>query len=200
MCGPLRGYVVTFAFALLTLAGCGGDDKATTSGGGGGGSERTAVESATRSYIVAQQSDEDDTEQANAITFESVQVNGDTAEVKAKSSLTGNKYTATLRKQGGSWGGLTLLTDRPAPETGGGGDPGQGPGKSVSTDRVESQIESSLLRALGINGKVECPPTIKLRRGNNFECQVTGGARKATVKVTQKDDQGGLNYKVTVRR
>jgi uncharacterized protein DUF4333 len=197
---PLRRFVVTFALALLTLAGCGGggDDNAKTSGGGG--SERTAVESAARSYIVQQQSDETDTERPNAISFESVQVSGDTAEVKAKSSLTGNKYTATLRKQGGTWAGLTLLTNRPGPPAGGGGNPGQGAGKTVSTDRVESQIESSLLKALGLSGKVNCPPTIKLRRGNNFECQVTGGTRKATVKVTQKDDQGSLNYKVTVRR
>jgi hypothetical protein len=195
----LRRLVTLTVFVMLGLAACGGDsdEKAKSPGGG---SDRTAVEKAARAYIVQQQSDEDDTERPDAISPEQVNVNGDEAEVKAKSSLTGNVYEATLRKQDGAWRGLTLFTDRPSEPTGGGGggNPAGGPGKEISTDQVEAQIDSRLLKPLRIKGHVECPPTIKVRRGNNFDCKVKGG-RKVTIHVTQKDNAGSLNFKLTSR-
>ena len=194
------------AIALsLSLASCGGDDGGSGGGGGGGGTggrseataggDRETVEKAARDYIIEQQSDEDDTENPDAIEFDTVDVSGERAEVEARSSLTGNRYEATLIKQAGSWRGQSLLSDRPSEPPGGGGDPGAGGGKEVSTTEVEQQIETRLLGPLGFDGQAECPPTIKLRRGNNFECRVTG-KRKGTVEVTQKNDQGDLNFKV----
>jgi Domain of unknown function (DUF4333) len=182
----------------LSLAACGGDgDDGGASGGGEapGGGERAAVEKAARDYIVEQQSDDDDTENPGAIRFDTVDVSGEQAEVKGRSSLTGNRYEVTLSKQGRSWRGLSLLTDRPSEPTGGGGDPSAGGGKEVPSTEVEQQIETRLLGPLGIDGDAECPSTIRLRRGNNFECKVTG-ERKATVQVTQKNDRGSLNYKI----
>jgi Domain of unknown function (DUF4333) len=196
--GPVGRLATFMVLALLALAGCGdeGDKKEESSGGG---SDRAAVEKAARAYIVEQQSDEDDTERSDALSVERANVNGDGAEVKAKSSLTGNVYEVTLRKQAGTWKGSTLFTDRPSEPTGGGGNPAEGSGKEVSTDQVEQQIDARLLKPLRIKGSVECPPTIKVRRGNNFDCEVKGG-RKITIHVTQKDDQGSLNFKLTSRR
>jgi hypothetical protein len=191
--------------ALPALAGCGddgGDGNAKNDGTqGGGGAQSEGSEKATRDYIVESRSDEDNSENADALSSEDVQIDGDSAEVKAKSSLTGNNYEATLRKVDGSWKGSTLFTDVPSEPTGGGGggDPTLGPGKEFPTDQVEQQIRTKLLKPLGLKGKIKCPPTIKLRRGNNFDCKVTGTGRNVTVKVTQKDDQGNLNFKVTTR-
>jgi hypothetical protein len=197
----VRRLLTLIVLVLLGLVGCGGgsDEKAKSSGGG---SDRAAVEKATRAYIVQQQADEDDTERPDALSFEQVDVNGDEADAKAKSSLTGNRYRATLRKQDGAWRVSTLFTDRPSeptPSTGGGGNPVGGSGKEISTDPVEAQINTRLLKALGFKGHAECPPRIKLRRGNNFDCKVKGG-RKVTIHVTQKDDSGSLNYKLTSRK
>ena len=197
----MRRLLVPLTILLLALAGCGGSDDSSSSdkSSSGGGSDRAAVERASRAYIVQQQSDEDDTERPDAITFASVNVNGDSAKANANSSLTGNKYEVTLRKSSGTWQPQTLFTDRPSPQSTSTGDPNEGSGKTASTDKVEKQIEVTLVRALGLKGSVECPPKIKLRRGNNFECKVTG-SRRAVVRVTQKDDEGHLNYKVTLRR
>lgn len=192
-----RRAAVSLALALLVLAGCGGSDE-QPKGGARGGSERAAVEKAARDYIVEQQSDEDDTEQPGAISFEHVEVDGESADVRARSSLTGNKYKLTMSKSGANWTGLSIFTDVPD-EPAGGGDPAQGAGREASTDQVEQQIAARLLKPLGIRGKVECPSTVRLRRGNNFRCKVLGGNRKASVLVTQKDDQGSLNYKVTAK-
>jgi uncharacterized lipoprotein YehR (DUF1307 family) len=114
----LRPHAVIALILLAALAGCGddgGDGNAKNDGtqGGGGaqseGSERAAVEKATRDYIVESRSDEDNSENADALSSEDVQIDGDSAEVKAKSSLTGNNYEATLRKVDGSWKGSTQL-------------------------------------------------------------------------------------------
>ena len=194
---PVSRLATFIVLALLVLAGCGdeGEKKEKSSGGG---SDRAAAEKAARAYIVEQQSDEDDPERSDALSVEQANVSGESAEVKIKSSLTGNKYEATLRKQAGTWRGSTLFTDRPSEPTGGGGNPAEGSGKEISTDPVEQQIDSRLLKPLRIKGNVECPPTIKLRRGNNFDCKVKGG-RNVTIHVTQKNDAGSLNYKLTSR-
>jgi len=185
--------MVALAFAL---AACGDDEPSGGDGGGGGaGSDRAAVEKAARDYIVETQSDEDDTETASAITFSDVSVTGDSAEAKAESSSTGNRYEVTLVKSGSAWQGQSVLKNAPSENRSPGGDPNSGSGRSASTDQVEAQIKTRLLGPLKVSGEVECPPRIKLRRGNNFECKVTG-ERDGVVEVTQKNDQGSLNYKV----
>jgi hypothetical protein len=177
------------ALLLLAIAGCGESDSP-----GEGRSDRDAVESAARSYIVSEQSDEEDPEEAAALSFTRVQVQGDSAEVEAKSSATGNRYEVDLSKSGNSWRGTAVLTDRP-PEPG--GDPSQGGGQRASTDQVEDQIEQRLLKLVRIEGQAECPPEIKIRRGNDFTCKVVGSSRPVTVEVTQKDDKGNLGYKIS---
>lgn len=188
--------------AALAISACGEDEK--SGGGGGGGDEQAAVEQAATAYIVEQGADDDDSEQPDSVQVDSVDVDGDNAEVKASSSATGNKYEVTLAKSGEDWVGQSLFKDVPSEPVeedsgGGGGDPSSGAGELRSTDDAEKQIETSLLKPLGLEGTVECPPEVRLRRGNNFECKVTGD-QNATVTVTQKDDKGSLNYKVNVER
>lgn len=182
--------------AGLALAGCGGDDSSPQQGGGT--SDRAAVETAARAYIVKEQADEDDPEQPDAISFNKVEVQGDSAEVEAKSSATGNRYEVDMSKSGEAWSGSTLLTDRPSEPTQD-GDPTQGSGQQASTDQVETQIEQRLLKLVRIKGQAECPPEIKIRRGNNFTCKVVGASRPTVVEVTQKDDQGNLGFKISSR-
>ncbi len=181
--------------AGLALAGCGGDDSSPQQGGT---SDRAAVETAARGYVVQQQADEDDPEQAGAISFTKVEVQGDSAEVEAKSSATGNRYEIDMTKSGNSWKGGTILTDRPSEPTQD-GDPTQGSGQKASTDQVETQIEQRLLKLVRIEGQAECPPEIKIRRGNNFTCKVVGASRPTVIEVTQKDDQGNLGFKISSR-
>ena len=185
--------------ALLVIvgiaAGCGGSDSPE----GRGQSDRSVVESAARSYIVSEQSDEDDPEEAGSLSFTRVDVQGDSAKVEAKSSSTGNRYEVDLSKSGNSWRGTAVLTDRPS-EPSQSGDPAQGSGQRASTDQVETQIEQRLLKLVRIEGQAECPPEIRIRRGNDFTCKVVGASRPVTVEVTQKDDQGNLGYKISTRR
>lgn len=179
---------------LVFVVGCGDSDSPDN--GGGGQSDRAAVESAARDYIVSEQSDEEDPEQAGQLSFSKVEVQGDSAEVEAKSNATGNRYEVDLSKSGNSWRGTAVLTDRPSEPTQS-GDPSQGGGQRASTDQVEDQIEQRLLKLVRIEGQAECPPEIKIRRGNNFTCKVVGASRPVTVEVTQKDNQGNLGYKIS---
>ena len=189
--------VALVLLSVLAVAGCGGENEEGPREGARDTAERSAVEKAAREYIVEQQSNEDDTERLDSLAVENTEIDGDSAEVEAKSSATGNRYEARLRGQSGRWTGLSLVTDRPSERVAGDGDPSKGPGKEARTNQLETQIRSRLLKPLGIGGKVVCPPTIKLRRGNNFDCKVTGSGRAVTVQVTQKDAEGSLNYKVT---
>jgi len=179
--------------AVPAFAGCGGGDSPPQQRGT---PDRDVVESAARSYIVAEQADEDDPEEAGALSFTKVEVHGDSAEVEAKSSATGNRYEVDLSKSGGSWRGNSVLTDRPS-EPSQTDNPSQGAGKTASTDQVETQIEQRLLKLVRIKGQAECPPEIKIRRGNDFSCKVVGASRPTIVEVTQKDDQGNLGYKIS---
>jgi hypothetical protein len=181
--------------AALSLGACG------EGGGGGGqnpGADRAAVERAAISYIEETTSDEDDAENASALDVTDVKVDGDSAEAKASSSATGNKYEVTLARAGGSWQGRTLLTDRPSQESSGGGDPASGPGQKVSGSVIEAEVKKQLLTPLKIRGSLKCPSRVALRRGNNFECKLTG-ARSGTVQVTQKNDRGSLNFKINLK-
>ncbi len=184
---------VAALLAALLAPGCGGD---SSPGKGGGRSDRDAVEAAARSYIVSEQADEEDPEEAGALSFTRVDVQGDSAEVEAKSSATGNRYEVRLTQSGGSWRAASVFTDRPS-EPSQSADPSQGGGKTAPTDQVEQQIEQRLLKLVRIEGQAECPPKIKIRRGNDFNCKVVGSSRPVTIKVTQKDDQGNLSYKIS---
>lgn len=184
---------------LLTLlapacgAGLGGESGHSST------AERTAVARAAAAYIEESSRDEDDAEKGSALKLAGVRVQGDSAEVRATSPATGNRYEVTLARSGGEWQGRTLLTDRPEPEEPSAGrSPASGPGRKVSTAMVEATIEKKLLAPLGLKGGVSCPPKIAVRRGNDFECKLTG-RRSGTITVTQKDDKGNLNFKVQLK-
>ena len=44
--------------------------------------------------------------------------------------------------------------------------------------------------------QVVCPDIVTVKKGGQFECKATAGADTVTVKVTQTDDKGHVNYKV----
>lgn len=48
---------------------------------------------------------------------------------------------------------------------------------------------------MGLGGKVECPGGLEQGEGKDFTCEVTLGRRVEEVRVIQRDDAGGLNFK-----
>ena len=103
---------------------------------------------------------------------------------------------STRARATAAWRGTAVLTDRPSEGTQSGGDPSQGSGQRASTDQVEDQIEQRLLKLVRIEGQAECPPEIKIRRGNNFTCKVVGSPPPVTIEDTQTHAPGNLRYTV----
>lgn len=67
----------------------------------------------------------------------------------------------------------------------------------IHVTQLEQSIGQGIAQQINANDvKVKCPEIITGKKGDTFECQATSGSDKATVEVTQKDDQGRVNYKV----
>jgi len=201
------GRSMIVALVLIPAAtACGGQEA------GGGGSQpspaqaKQAVENATIGYIEETTSDEDDSESASALDVTTVVLKGNlteamTAEAEATSSATDNKYEVSLTRRTGAWQGTSIVTDRPEKKEKpfGSKNPAKGRGQVVSSDSVEQEIRKKLLKPLKVKGRVSCPPKVAIRKGNNFECKIVGGQLKGGVEVTQKDDEGSLNYKLNLK-
>jgi hypothetical protein len=67
----------------------------------------------------------------------------------------------------------------------------------VHTTNLEELMAKNIGEQAGAKDvKVDCPEIIVGKKGGTFDCSATSGKDKATVNVTQKDDQGNVNYKV----
>ena len=67
----------------------------------------------------------------------------------------------------------------------------------VHVSNLEEQIAGGLSDQVGgSNVDVSCPEIIVGSKGNVFECDATSGSDKATVEVTQTDEQGNVRYKL----
>lgn len=71
--------------------------------------------------------------------------------------------------------------------------------KTLNTDDVQSAISKGLTDQVGGTFDVTCPSDITAEKGGTFTCQVkdSSDGTSATVTVTQEDDQGKFNWKVT---
>lgn len=75
-----------------------------------------------------------------------------------------------------------------------------GCGKSLNMDGAKKAISDGLTAQLGLEmASVTCPTDSRpLKSGDTFECTGTPkGGGSLTVKVTQKDDQGNINWELT---
>jgi hypothetical protein len=70
--------------------------------------------------------------------------------------------------------------------------------QTLKMDTVKSAVSSGVTTQVGLTvASVTCPDTREVKANDTFECTVApqGGGR-LTVKVTQKDDQGNVNWEV----
>ena len=70
--------------------------------------------------------------------------------------------------------------------------------KKLDTDKLEGKIKTGIQKQAGVKiRKVDCPSDVKVKKGNTFNCKATTtSGQTATVKVTQQDDEGNVNYQV----
>lgn len=78
------------------------------------------------------------------------------------------------------------------------------PGCSFSTgsdtldiDKLEREVAKGIKDQLNIDATVTCPDDVKAKAGDVFECEATSSdGSSAAVTVTQKDDEGNVDWKL----
>ena len=67
-------------------------------------------------------------------------------------------------------------------------------GCNLDTGEAEGQIKKEVEKRAKVTGvKVDCPEDVEQKKGEDFECTVSGPV-SGKVKVTQKDDDGNVIY------
>jgi hypothetical protein len=72
----------------------------------------------------------------------------------------------------------------------------------IDTDRAERAIRAGITRQTGLKiASVSCPAEVEVRQGDTFNCvaRATNGQR-ARVEVTQRDDEGGVTWRLVEGR
>jgi hypothetical protein len=71
--------------------------------------------------------------------------------------------------------------------------------QKLDTAKAEKAIAQGISQQTGAQGvRVDCPSEVKIQAGNTFYCQAKASdGRQAPVRVTQKDDKGNINWKLT---
>lgn len=70
-------------------------------------------------------------------------------------------------------------------------------GGGIDTDKAESEIRTLVEKQVGSGVKsVSCPDDVEEKKGDVFTCEVVGtDGSKGDVTVTQKDDEGNVNFR-----
>ena len=68
----------------------------------------------------------------------------------------------------------------------------------IDAGRTEAAIQRDLARQTGLAiASVDCPDDVKVERGGSFRCRaVARNGDRATVLVTQRDDDGTITWRV----
>jgi hypothetical protein len=61
---------------------------------------------------------------------------------------------------------------------------------------IEQSLNSGISKQIGGQVQIVCPDIVTAQKGGEFECEASSGSEKATVSVTQTDDQGNVDYKI----
>ena len=71
--------------------------------------------------------------------------------------------------------------------------------RPLDTSSLQAMLKQQLQAELGTTGlDVTCPTDVKVEAGTTFRCTVTkSGAATLTIDVTQTDDKGHVNWKVS---
>jgi hypothetical protein len=70
---------------------------------------------------------------------------------------------------------------------------------TIDTDKAETEIEKGIEKQTQVKATVACPDDIEAKAKDTFECTATpegGGGEKATVAVTQTDDEGNITWEL----
>jgi Domain of unknown function (DUF4333) len=70
--------------------------------------------------------------------------------------------------------------------------------KKLDTGKLEGRIKDGIEQQSGVKIKsVDCPGDVKVKRGDVFTCRATTtSGQPVPVRVTQRDDEGNVNYQV----
>jgi len=68
----------------------------------------------------------------------------------------------------------------------------------LDTDKAEREIKKGIAEQTGVEVKsVECPDEVETEEGDTFECTaVAESGDEVSVKVTQTDDEGNVNWEL----
>jgi hypothetical protein len=69
---------------------------------------------------------------------------------------------------------------------------------TIDTDKAETEIQKGIKEQTQVEATVSCPDDIEAKAKDTFECTATpkDGGEKATVTVTQKDDEGNITWEL----
>jgi hypothetical protein len=72
----------------------------------------------------------------------------------------------------------------------------------IDTDRAEAAIRAGITRQTGVAiSSVRCPAEVEARAGDTFRCVARArDGQRAQVEVTQRDDQGGVTWRLVEGR
>lgn len=70
--------------------------------------------------------------------------------------------------------------------------------KKLDTAKAESAIRADIARRTGLEiESVRCPEAVEAKRGGRFRCVATAkNGNRGSVRVTQRDDQGTVTWKL----
>jgi Domain of unknown function (DUF4333) len=70
--------------------------------------------------------------------------------------------------------------------------------KKLDTGKLEGKIKDGIEQQAGVKIKsVDCPDDVEVKKGDSFNCKATTtSGQTANVKVSQRDDEGNVNYQV----
>jgi len=68
--------------------------------------------------------------------------------------------------------------------------------RKLDTKKAEEELAAALERLAKMPAKVECPPDVKIKKDDVFDCSITMGDAKGTYRVTQTDDKGNIAFEM----
>lgn len=70
-------------------------------------------------------------------------------------------------------------------------------GDSLDTDKLEREVVKGIKAQSNIDATVTCPDDVKIEAGDVFTCEARAAdGTTATVNVTQKDDEGNVDWRI----
>ncbi len=70
-----------------------------------------------------------------------------------------------------------------------------GGGDTLNTEKLQSAVQAEIVKVVpNATAEVSCPADVKAEAGATFDCTATVNGQQATIKVTQKDADGNVNF------